>query len=156
METKKTGKSNKQKKKISKITKLERQSSMFIKVEKFDKKFNSNNPASYLNNFLPGEPIESFVSWIIRSKYDIYYEGQISSVIFSDDQKRFPIGSPSFTCSVNDCYSLKFSMDDILVLSENEGTIGIESLFALISSFGGLHSVLSILISTFILNLHNS
>eukprot|EP01080_Neovahlkampfia_damariscottae_P003998 gene3998-7254_t len=127
------------------------QSLMFVKVENYTKRFDIYEPVSYLNSFYPGEAIYETFSLVIKAKYDEKFIGQNSSNILETDRTSFQAPVPNFDCANDGCYGTQVKMDGDFLHSITEGTFGVDSLFGVVSSFGGVHSIMSLTITTFVL-----
>jgi hypothetical protein len=125
---------------------------MFIGLEQFTETFNLNEFGSFFNIFVSGnQPLvyqKKTVS--MRERYDAFYERDSPSLYYSTD---FMIEGniPVFNCIVTNCYSLKLQMDEFFVDSKQQSTFDVLSLFGVIASFGGLHSVMSLVVSSIVL-----
>jgi hypothetical protein len=125
---------------------------MFIGLEQFTETFSFNEFGSFFNIFVgANQPLVYEKKNIsMRERYDEFYERDSPSLYYSTD---FGIEGniPVFNCIATNCYSLQLQMDEFFSDFKQQATFDIASLFGVIASFGGLHSVMSLVVSTIVL-----
>jgi hypothetical protein len=80
---------------------------------------------------------------IFKREFDAFYEGNVPSSIYNTDQVSFNL--TTFDCQPTTCYCIVVEIGDYMLKSTK--MVNTESFLKIFAEFGGLHAMMSFLIS---------